>query len=164
MKGTIILKDINIQNIINNTINLLTIKELLEVIDYDINNIYLDKFWNSIEDDKWIYLDNDTILWLGYQDIKRGKESINKILKYHLKENEDYKILPYSEFYKLNFCSAAAAEQNINEEKRGAHNKQHVIMSPDCFKELCMLVQKRQNELINMINNLDFVFCIYYNI
>jgi len=162
MKGTIILKDINIQNIIHKTINLLTFKELLDVIDYDINNIYLDKFWNSIEDDKWIYLDNNTILWLGYTDIKRGKEFIIRLLKQYFINYEDYKLLTNSEFLTENLCSTLKVEQSINEEKRGAHNKQYIIISPDCFKELCMHVgTEKAKEIKKYYINLEKVFKFY---
>lgn len=69
-----------------------------------------------------ILLKDNLILWLEYKDVKIGKEKIIKFLKLHFQDNEDYKIL------------------NINEEKRGAHNKQYITVSPDCFKELCMHV------------------------
>jgi len=162
MKGTIILKDINIQNIINQTINMLSLKELLEVIDYDINNIYLDKFWNSIEDDKWIYLDNDTILWLGYQDIRRGKDNICKLLKRNFIEIDDYKILNHNEFILEKFLDATMASRNVDDEKRGIHNKQYIITSPDCFKELCMHVgTEKAKEIKRYYINLEKVFKFY---
>jgi hypothetical protein len=51
------------------------------------------------------------------------------------------------------FCSTFKVEQNINEEKRGAHNKQYIIVSPDCFKELCMHVgTSRSKEIKKYIN------------
>ena len=162
MKGTIILKDINIQDLVNKTINMLTIRELLDIINYDVNNIYLDKFWNSIEDDKWIYLDNDTILWLGYREIKRGKEFIIRLLKQYFINIEDYKLLTNSEFLTENLCSTLKVEQNTNEEKRGAHNKQYIIVSPDCFKELCMHVgTSKAKEIKKYYINLEKVFKFY---
>lgn len=160
--STIILKEVNIKKIINENKELLTVKELLNIINYDMNVLYIDKFWNCIEDDRWIYLDNDTILWLGYNDIKRGKEFILRLLKQHFIENEDYKILNNSEFQIDNLCSTLKVEQNISNKKRGAHNKQYIITSPDCFKELCMHVgTEKSNEIKKYYINLEKIFKFY---
>ncbi len=150
-------EDINYKND-----NLLTIKELLIKINYDINNIYIDQFWDNISDDKWIYIDNELILWMGYKDIKRGKEFIVRILKkYHI-INEEFKILNNDEFTLDNFCSTLKVEQNINEEKRGAHNKQYIIVSPDCFKELCMHVGTvKSKEIKKYYIELEKIFKFY---
>ena len=134
------LKNIDLTTLINQNKKLLTVKELLTTVNYNVNNIYIDRFWDSIKDDKWIYLDNELILWLEYKDIKRGKDSIVKLLKRNFQENNDYKILNNNEFDINNFCSAIMASKNLEEEKRGIHNKQYIITSPDCFKELCMHV------------------------
>ncbi len=92
-----------------------------------------------------ILLKDNLILWLEYKEINKGKEKIIKLLKTYFQENEDYKILNNNEFDINNFCSPIAGEQNINEEKRGAHNKQYITVSPDCFKELCMHVGHMYN-------------------
>lgn len=159
--GSLKLKNINIEEIINNC-NQLTIKELLNEINYNINNIYIDNFWDNISDDKWIYLDNELILWLDYKDIKRGKEFIIRILKQYFKEIDDYKLLNNSEFISEDFCSTFKVEQNINEEKRGAHNKQYIIVSPDCFKELCMHVgTTKSKEIKKYYIELEKIFKFY---
>ena len=78
--NSIILKNLDLTEIIKNN-SLLTIKELLNKVNYNLDNLFIDRFWNNIKDDKWIYLDNDLILWLGYKDIKHGKEQIIKLIK-----------------------------------------------------------------------------------
>ena len=103
------LKNIDLTTLINQNKKLLTVKELLTTVNYNVNNIYIDRFWDSIKDDKWIYLDNELILWLEYKDIKRGKDSIVKLLKRNFQENNDYKILNNNEFDINNFCSAIMA-------------------------------------------------------
>jgi uncharacterized C2H2 Zn-finger protein len=156
------LKNIELNNIINLNNSILTIKELLNKINYNLDNLYIDRFWNSIQDDKWIYLDNDLILWLDYKDIKIGKEKIIKFLKLHFKDFEDYKILNNSQFNINNFCFTGVVEQNINEEKRGAHNKQYITVSPDCFKELCMYVgTSKSKEIKKYYIELEKVFKFY---
>ena len=101
--NTITLKNINIQDLAKNNNNLLTVKELLNKCNYNLDNIYIDRFWYNIKDDKWIYLDNELILWLEYKEIKHGKEQIIKLMKKYFIENEDYKILSNSEFNINNF-------------------------------------------------------------
>ena len=155
------LKNVDLTSIIHNN-ELLTIKELLYKINYKLDNLYIDRFWNSIQDDKWIYLDNDLILWLEYKDIKIGKEKIIKFLKCNFQDIEDYKILHHTEFDINNFCFTGAVEQNINEEKRGAHNKQYITVSPDCFKELCMYVgTKKSKEIKKYYIELEKIFKFY---
>lgn len=162
MLGNIILKNININDILYKNDNLLTIKELLIKINYDINNIYIDQFWDNISDDKWIYIDNELILWLDYKDIKHGKEQIIKLLKKYNKENDEYQILNNNEFDINNFCSGITPAQNINEEKRGAHNKQYIIVSPDCFKELCLHVgTTKSKEIKKYYIELEKIFKFY---
>lgn len=156
------LKLINLNDLIKQTNKYLTITELLTFINYNLDNIYIDKFWYNIKNDKWIYLDNDLILWLEYKDITRGKEAIIKLLKRNYQESDDYKILNNNEFDINNFCSAIMSEQNHEEEKRGAHNKQYITVSPDCFKELCMHVgTSKSKEIKKYYIELEKVFKFY---
>jgi len=50
------LKNININD------KLLTVKELLKDVGYEYNKLYFDKFWDNIESDKWIYIDNNMLI------------------------------------------------------------------------------------------------------
>ena len=54
--------------------------------NYNLDNLFIDRFWNNITDNKWIYLDNKLILWLGYKELNKGKENIIRILKKYNKE------------------------------------------------------------------------------
>ena len=98
----------------------------------------------------------------AYRNAKICKEQIIKLLKKYNKENDEYKILNNSEFILEDFCSGITPAQNINEEKRGAHNKQYIITSPDCFKELCMHVgTSRSKEIKKYYIELEKVFKFY---
>ena len=160
--STLSLKDINLKDIVSKHDTLLTVKELLHFSNYDISNLYIDRFWDNIKDDKWIYLDNELILWMEYRDIKIGKEKIIKFLNREFEEGEDYKILNNNEFELNAFCSAGAVKQNKNEEKRGAHNKQYIVTSPDCFKELCMHIgTSKSKEIKKYYITLEKIFKFY---
>jgi len=162
MNSIINFKNIDLTKLINQNKQLLTVKELLNTINYNTDNLYIDRFWDSIKDDKWIYLDNELILWLEYKEINKGKEKIIKFLKRFFQEKIDYKLLNHNEFNIKDFCSPALGEQNYEEEKRGAHNKQYIITSPDCFKELCMHVgTSKSKEIKKYYIELERVFKFY---
>jgi phage anti-repressor protein len=137
------LNKIDMTDILTKYSKLLDITELLYIINYDLNKLYIDKFWNNIESEEWIYLDEELVNWFEYKEISRGKESIVKLLKKHHEIDDDYKILNEDE-YKL--CSAPRAGQNNkdelnnNEEKKGGSNRTYILMNSDCFKNICMLV------------------------
>lgn len=59
-------------------------------------------------------MDNELILWLEYKDIKRGKDSIIKLLKRNFTDIEEYKVLNNSEFDINNFHDATMASKNNN--------------------------------------------------
>ena len=156
-------KNIDIYSIIIQNNKLLTVKELLIIIGYNIDNIYLDKFWDSIEDDsKMIYLDDESILWMGYDDIRRAKDSICKILKRHFVNNEDFKIMNHNEYKDAKFIDAVSASINKEEEKRGIHNKQYIMLYTDCFKEICMYIgTSKSKEIKKYYIELEKIFKFY---
>ena len=65
-------------NIINIDEPLLSIKELLNTINYEYNNIFLDKFWQNIKDDIWIYIDDNMLKYIGY-NCERERDSKKNI-------------------------------------------------------------------------------------
>ncbi len=154
-------KNINLTEFINQNKQLLTIKELLTKINYTIDNLYIDQFWDSISDDKWIYLDDNLILWFGYSDIKHGKEQINKLIKKYIIENEDYKILNNTEFNDNKSCVGVYGEQDLSK-NHGGHNKKYIIISPDSFKELCFYIgTNKSKEIKKYYIELEKVFKFY---
>ena len=128
--------DIDSLDIINN--NLLSINEFLIKINYRSNH-YFDKFWNFNKNNDWIYLDEELILWMGYKDLRRGKECSIKLLKKYFIEFEDFKILNDKEFIISNFYENSLIK-NKSKENRGAHKRLHIILSSNSFKEICMFI------------------------
>ena len=87
--------------------------ELLYIINYDLNKLYVDKFWNNIELESKIYLDEETINWFGYKDIKEAKRILLNFIKQS--DEDEYKILNNEEY-------------------------KHIFVSNDCFKRICFKV------------------------
>ena len=130
---------------VSTNLNILSIKEFLSIKNYDIDHMYIDKFWDSISYDKWIYIDNNLILWMGYKNILKGKEKLCNLLKNNFTEIDDFKFLTYNEFDINNYFLL----ENEIEEKRGAHNKVFITISPICFRELCTHIGTAKSKEIN---------------
>jgi hypothetical protein len=111
-------------NLINITKPLLSVKELLNGINYQYNSVFIDKFWQNIKDDIWLYIDEEMLKYIGYSrsEYKKNKQDYLNLLKENFEIEIDFKVLFLKEF-----------EENsiINE-----HNKvKHLIVSPDCLKQ-----------------------------
>jgi hypothetical protein len=159
------LKDVNINETVNKIIinnkELLSVKELLNILNYNFNELYIDKFWNSIENDKWIYIDNEMLKYIGYSDIdiNSSKRAYIIILKDNFEEDNDFKLLNNKEFIDISKCIIMHLENiEINN-----HNKtKHLIISPDCFKQSLMLLKtKKSKDIISYYIELEKIFKFY---
>lgn len=120
----------------------LDITDFLTEIGYNIDKIYIDKFWDSIESNKWLYIDNNMLAWMGYNctDIKDNKKTYIKLLHENFNEDIDYKLINNKEFKENSLGTLVSLENNdIN-----MHNKtKHLIVSPRCFKKSLNDVKNR---------------------
>ena len=89
--------------IVNINNPLLTIKELLNYVDYQYNSLFLDKFWQNIKDDVWLYIDEEMLKYIGYNcnDSRNDKKKYLIIFKDNFEENIDYKLLNSCDFKKV---------------------------------------------------------------
>jgi hypothetical protein len=135
----------NLSNIININNELLSVKELLKLAKYDINDVYIDRFWNSIKENKWIYIDNEMIEYIGYSDINSGKKTYIKLLNSNFKEDIDFKYIINKEFTNISMEHLCSIENiDIN-----THNKvKHIIVSPKCFKKSLIMLRTNKSEEI----------------
>ena len=139
------LSTMNMNNLIDIDNEMLSVKDILKAVNYNISNIYIDKFWDSIQNDKWIYIGNNMLIWMGYSnnEIKKGKLSYSKLLESNFDENKDYKMVHAKEF-KENAKSLNQDLENID-----THNKtKHLVVSPDCFKQSLMLLRTEESKII----------------
>ena len=148
-------------DIININKPLLTVKELLNKFNYEYNTLFLDKFWNNIKEDMWIYVDDNMLKYIGYSSNELWKEKQNylNLIKRNFEVSNDYKYLNSKEF-KL-FLSTH--EVPIENNDFNDHNKvKHLIVSPDCFKQSLMLLQtKKSKEIKKYYIELEKVFKLY---
>ena len=136
-----------IEKINLNTKQLLTVKELLKEVKYDFNELYIDKFYENIEQDKWIYIDNNMLKWIGYksEELKENKRQYMNLLKEHFNQIKDYNIINNKEFNESISKCRLTPLNNISK----THNKtKHLIVSPDCFKLSLMLLRTNKSQEI----------------
>jgi len=162
MNNNIVKLDINkIINVINIHNAMLTVKELLILIGYEFNSLYIDKFWENIEDDKWIYINNDMLIYIGYanNDINSSKRKYLNILKGNFEENNDYKLLNLNEFKQNSKCPTGHLEYK----ELNTHNKvKYLIVSPDCFKQSLMMIRtEKAKEIRKYYTELEKIFRFY---
>ncbi len=117
---------------------LILLNQFITNNNYNINKLYVDRFWGNIDKNIWIYIDENLINWIGYNNIN-GKQKYIDIIKKNFEENIDYKIYNYNEINEI-FHSPQGVNE-INKEilqfkdkiTNNLHNRtQHIILSPRC--------------------------------
>ena len=136
---------------------MLSIQEFIQNNNYNINNLFVDKFWNSIKNDIPIYVDDNMLEYIGYDcnRERRNKEKYTDLLKRNFTENDNYKLINSMEFNNF-LCPPHGGEEYIENKliildktNINMHNKvKHLIVSPDVFKESLMLMQTEKSKQI----------------
>lgn len=151
----------NFQAIINKNNSLLSVKDILKEMNYNYNDLYIDKFWDNIKNDKWIYIDNTMLIWMGYNnsDNRDNKKIYTKLLENNFEENIDFKLINNKEF------NNTYVDISIHIETRdiNTHNKtKHLIVSTDCFKQSLMLLRTtKSKEIKKYYIELEKIFKFY---
>ena len=133
-----------------------------------IDNIYIDKFWNNINNKQWIYVDEILIEWIGF-NISTGKAKYLKLIKENFKEVIDYKIYDYEEINKIFHSPLGAYENNkeileFKDKLKEVHNRTiHLILSPKCFKKSLMMIRtEKANSIREYYIDIEEV-CLEFN-
>ena len=92
--------DILTSEIININKSLLTVKELLNSINYEYNTIFLDKFWQGVDDNMLKYIDDNMLKYIGYKaiELKKEKQNYYDLIKRNYYVNINFKYVNLSEF------------------------------------------------------------------
>ena len=128
--------------------NSLTIGEYIKETNYDIDKFIIDKFWNQMNDDMDIYMDNETLKWMGYdcKRIRDNKKYFNKLLQ-NFEEGKDYYIYNNTEYDNKCYRDLdIAIKKNYPEPetKRGNVNSRHTLIKPDTFREIMMMLKTKK--------------------
>lgn len=119
----------------------LSVKDLLDSIDYKIDALYIDRFWDSIENDKWIYIGGHMLDWIGYDNRieNKPKERYLYLISKHFQDEQDYMHLTATQA--KHYFSPQAGQGDLPPDFNTHNKAKHLILSPDCFKESLMLIE-----------------------
>mgnify|MGYP000078235406 CR=1 FL=1 len=97
-----------------------------------IDKLYIDRFWSSLYDDRWVYIDTEIITWIGYTSdkIQEGKKYVLKKLRSDFKQDIDFKLI------KLEDVDDCEYIPHIDMDTVTANNL--LIVEPDAFKKLLL--------------------------
>jgi len=146
--------------------------ELISYINkynYQINKIYIDKFWSNINNKDWIYVDEQLIEWIGYKKNSCGKQKFINIIKENFKEGIDYKMYNYEQLNNIFHLSLEINENNkeilaYKDKLKYIHNRTtHIILSPKCFKKSLMLIRtEKANKIRDYYVDIEDL-CLEFN-
>jgi hypothetical protein len=150
----------NLTSIINTNEELLTVKELLNKLNYNYNELYVDKFWDNIENDKWVYIDSEMLKYIGYsENIIKAKQNYLNIISSNFEENIEYKSIFSKELQE----DSKYLMKYIENTEINTHNKtKHLMVSSDCFKQSLMLLRtEKAKEIRKYYTELEKIFKFY---
>ena len=109
-----------------------------------VDQLYVDRFWSSLYEDKWIYIDSEIVRWVGYDDnhIKDGKNYILKKLRTSFEENTDFKLI------KLEDVDECDVIPSIDFDT--IHTQKLLIVEIDTFKELLLTMNTPKARQVQM--------------
>ena len=136
--------------------------------NYNLDKLYVDKFWNNINHKHWLYVDEELISWMGFNK-SNGRQKYVDIIKDNFKFNEEFKTYDYDEL--TNVFHSPVRVNEINKEilrykdkLTNVHNRTiHLIISPRCFKKSLMMIKtKRANEIRDYYVDVEEL-CLEFN-
>jgi hypothetical protein len=143
---------------------MLTVVDFIHETAYPIDTFMIDRFWNTINDDQLIYVDDELIKWMGYanSEPRIRKQDFMKLLKessegidYHHYSNDKYK----------EFLTYAIAYVNIYPPACEGHNAvktKHLLLSTDALKSTLMKVStSRGSQVRKYYLDLERLFKTY---
>ncbi len=143
------------------TKGLLSVKSFIRVTNYNIDQLYVDVFWNSLKEKSWIYLSPELIDMIGFQGVASNRMShCLRLLEKISKLGIEYKLVPSTH----EIVCLPEKEGNNSEVKssRGGHNKKYYILSSRCFKKLLIKANTKYSDKIHdYYLNLEELFFDY---
>ena len=121
----------------------LSLIEFIDKVEFKIDKWTFDKFYFNLSNEKYIYLDESTIEWFGYEGLllKTKKQQITNLLKknfsnINVKEDDKqwfaYGKHAYKEFYKENNCENPILVQTPIENKQILTDETHEYKENNC--------------------------------
>ena len=160
--------------IVNITDPILSIHDFMIKEKVDIDKLYIDRFWSSIEDETMILIDDVVIRWMGYEanELFSAKQSILKLLnrmKNVVYEHVNHKELTNREDLLVISISAKTKSEEESDlaimdrlKNPSSNNIKYLFVDSDTFKNICMrLGTDRGNQVRTMYINLEKLYKKY---
>jgi len=114
---------------------LMNVNSFVEVFKYDIDKLYIDKFWNSLNNNEWVVIDYDMLKWIGYTNARDTdkKKYYLQMLKNNFTTGKDYDMI-------------SQVDVRIGVLKHP--NKNTIIVHPRTFKKTLMMLRTEKSESI----------------
>jgi hypothetical protein len=144
--------------------NCLSVVDFIHETSYPIDTFMIDRFWNTINDEQLIYVDDELIKWMGYanEEVRMRKRDFMYLLK-GSSEGSDY--FHYSNDEYKEFFVCVMAHTNIYPlpgEGRGYSSAKHLLLSPDALRSTMMRVNtSRGNQVRQYYIDLEKLFKNY---
>ncbi len=129
------------------------IHSFVNMFEYDIDKLYIDRFWNNLDNDEWIIIDYDMLRWMGYNYARdrSNKETYIKLLSNNFTLKTDYDIV---------------SNENIDEVQKRLINtalkNNTVIVSVETFKDSLMLLRtQKAKDIRGYYKTLERIFKDY---
>lgn len=121
----------------------------LEDNNLDFDRIYVDKFYHSIKDNKWILVDNNVLKWCGYYSENKEyklKQRYLELIQKEFKLDDDYKMMNMKDFNSIdknsiNIMFSSDFSKNGNKTK-------YLIIRPDCFEDSLFMLKTDRSSTI----------------
>jgi hypothetical protein len=129
---------------------MLTVVDFIRETAYPIDTFMIDRFWNTINDEQLIYVDDELIKWMGYanEEIRKRKRDFMYLLK---GSNEGIDYYHYSNDEYKEFLTGVITPVNIypsHGEGRNIVKIKHLLLSPDTLKSTMMRVSTSRGDQV----------------
>jgi hypothetical protein len=132
---------------------LLTMKEFIDKTEFNIHPETFDILFMNINDEGIpIYIDEAMLDWMGYKGVETKIKllSLKNHIKRNFEEDVDYKILKNSDYAKYLKEETEKIKSNLPPPaiSTSARSIKHLIVMPDAFKRLCMMINTSRGAYI----------------
>ena len=128
----------------NNTsselIEVVSINEFIKIFKYNIDDLYIDKFWDSLNNDDYIVIDYDMLEWMGYTNtrLRDARSSYISILENNFIQPDDYEIV----------STIKNKDARIPIRIKNSSQSKVILIKILRFKESLMLIQTERSKTI----------------
>lgn len=132
--------------------DLLTVNGFIEEVKFPIDVFMIDRFWDNMQMDVPIYLDENLIKWCGYKGEKKiQKTNFLKFIKRNNIELIELKTPEYIEYYKKREYPSGSpllGYKNPKDINKNSTNEIHILMSALNFKRMVMRLNTERGDQI----------------